>query len=63
MEPTSVKQASLAALHKLNVTLSNYYDIVPYLTTTGQRQTQAQAQAQSNEAASHTRMDICMFNK
>lgn len=36
----SVQQASLAALHKLNVTLSNYYDIVPYLTATGQRQTQ-----------------------
>lgn len=36
----SVQQASLAALHKLNVTLSNYYDIVPYLTATVQRQTQ-----------------------
>jgi hypothetical protein len=36
----SVQQASLAALHKPNVTLSNYYDIVPYLTATGQRQTQ-----------------------
>ena len=35
----TVKQASLAALHKLNVTLSNSYDIVPYLTVTGQRQT------------------------
>lgn len=38
--PTSVKQGSLSALHKLNVILSNYYDIVPYLTVTGQRQTQ-----------------------
>jgi hypothetical protein len=34
------QQASLAALHKLNVTLSNYFDIVPYLITTGQRQSQ-----------------------
>jgi len=33
----SIQQASLAALHKLNVTLSNYFDIVPYLTSTGLR--------------------------
>jgi len=33
----SVVQASLIALHKLNVTLSNYFDIVPYLTSTGLR--------------------------
>ena len=37
--PTTVKQASLIALHKLNVTLANYFDIVPCLTVTGQRQT------------------------
>ena len=37
---TTVKQASLIALHKLNVTLSNNYDIVLYLTTTGLRQSQ-----------------------
>jgi hypothetical protein len=28
--PMTVKQASLIDLHKLNVTLANYYDIVPY---------------------------------
>ena len=33
----SVVQASFIALHKLNVTLSNYFDIVPYLTSTGLR--------------------------
>jgi len=27
----SVQQASLIALHKLNVTLSNYFDVAPYL--------------------------------
>jgi len=32
-----IQQASLAALHKLNVTLSTYFDIVPYLTSTGLR--------------------------
>jgi hypothetical protein len=35
----SIQQVSLAALHKLNVTLSNYYDIVPSLTA-GQKQKQ-----------------------
>jgi hypothetical protein len=28
-EPTTVKQASLAELHKLNITLSNYFDVAP----------------------------------
>ena len=46
--PAPVKQGSLAALHKLNVTLSNYYDIVPYLTVTGQRQTKAETETQRN---------------
>ena len=45
--PTTVKQASLIALHKLNVTLANYFDIVPYLTVTGQRQTQEQTEAET----------------
>jgi hypothetical protein len=29
--PTPVKQMSLAALHKLNVTLSNYFDVAPFI--------------------------------
>ena len=28
-EPTSVKQTSLAELHRLNITLSNYFDVAP----------------------------------
>jgi hypothetical protein len=28
-EPTPVKQASLAELHRLNITLSNYFDVAP----------------------------------
>ena len=28
-EPTTVKQTSLAELHRLNVTLSNYFDVAP----------------------------------
>ena len=28
-EPTSNKQTSLAELHKLNITLSNYFDVAP----------------------------------
>jgi uncharacterized protein YqgQ len=30
-EPTSVRQTSMVELHKLNITLSNYYDIAPYI--------------------------------
>ena len=30
-EPTTVKQASLAELHKLNITLSNYFDVAPVI--------------------------------
>ena len=28
-EPTPVKQASMAELHRLNITLSNYLDVAP----------------------------------
>ena len=28
-EPTTVKQTSLAELHRLNITLSNYFDVAP----------------------------------
>jgi hypothetical protein len=28
-EPTTVKQTSMAELHKLNITLSNYFDVAP----------------------------------
>jgi hypothetical protein len=28
-EPTSIKQASLAELHRLNITLSSYFDVAP----------------------------------
>lgn len=28
-EPTPIKQASLAELHKLNITLANYFDVAP----------------------------------
>jgi hypothetical protein len=28
-EPTTVKQASLVELHRLNITLSNYFDVAP----------------------------------
>jgi hypothetical protein len=28
-EPTTVKQASMVELHKLNITLSNYFDVAP----------------------------------
>jgi hypothetical protein len=29
IEPTPVKQTSLAELHRLNITLSNYFDVAP----------------------------------
>jgi hypothetical protein len=41
-----IQQASLAALHKLNVTLSKYYDIVPFLTATVQKTQTLQNQSQ-----------------
>jgi hypothetical protein len=28
-EPTTVKQISMAELHRLNITLSNYFDVAP----------------------------------
>jgi hypothetical protein len=28
-EPTTIKQASMAELHRLNITLSNYFDVAP----------------------------------
>jgi hypothetical protein len=28
-EPTTIKQSSLAELHRLNITLSNYFDVAP----------------------------------
>lgn len=28
-EPTAIKQTSLAELHRLNITLSNYFDVAP----------------------------------
>ena len=28
-EPTTVKQSSMAELHRLNITLSNYFDVAP----------------------------------
>ena len=28
-EPTTVKQTSMAELHRLNITLSNYFDVAP----------------------------------
>lgn len=74
----SIQQASLAALHKLNVTLSNYFDIVPYLTSTGLRQSQKQieretelkadgAQIRISPAGHYTRMPLvdncqCILN-
>ena len=35
-EPTTVKQSSMAELHRLNITLANYFDIAPYITITHQ---------------------------
>jgi hypothetical protein len=33
--PIPIKQASLFELHKLTVTLSNLFDVAPYITSTG----------------------------
>ena len=34
-EPTTVKQTSLAELHRLTITLSNLYDVAPTIIGTG----------------------------
>ena len=34
-EPTTVKQASLAELHRLNITLANYFDVAPDIINNG----------------------------
>lgn len=71
-----IQQTSLAALHKLNVTLSNYYDIVPYLTATGLRQSQKDIEKETHDdrgqirispAGHYTRMPLvdncqCILN-
>jgi hypothetical protein len=33
-EPTTVKQTSMAELHRLNITLSNYFDVAPDIINT-----------------------------
>jgi hypothetical protein len=49
----SIQQASLIALHKLNVTLSNYFDVAPFIkmenhnVSTNKQQQQQQEQQQS----------------
>lgn len=37
--PTPVKQTSLAELHRLNITLSNYYDVAPSIIGVGNNAT------------------------
>ncbi len=34
-EPTTVKQTSMAELHRLNITLSNYFDVAPSIVGNG----------------------------
>ena len=54
-EPTTIKQTSLAELHRLNITLSNYFDVAPSIvngiTLSNTQQTQAtttEAEAESD---------------
>jgi hypothetical protein len=49
-----IQQASLVALHKLNVTLSSYFDIVPHLTSTGLRQSQKEIERETQQQADRT---------
>ncbi len=69
----SIIQTSLAELHRLNVTLSKYYDIVPFLTAAGYRQTGTEAEAEAkagfriSPAGHRTRMPLaencrCILN-
>jgi hypothetical protein len=52
----SIQQVSLAALHKLNVTLSDYYDILPS-SATGHKQTGGVGEGTEGETT-YKRMDI-----
>lgn len=54
----SFQQASLIALHKLNVTLSNYFDVVPNLTDT-QRQMQAADSIQDQAKTQMFKIEGC----
>jgi hypothetical protein len=53
-EPTTVKQASMAELHRLNITLSNYFDVAPDIIghTYQRHQNQKQRQQQQKQITS-----------
>jgi hypothetical protein len=48
-EPTTVKQTSLAELHRLNITLSNYFDVAPSILSNATIPTTQQAKAATTE--------------
>lgn len=52
-EPTTVKQTSLAELHRLNITLSNYFDVAPDIIGNGSTISTPQ-QTTSSKAATET---------
>ena len=48
-EPTTVKQTSLAELHRLNITLSNYFDVAPSILSNATIPTTQQTKATTTE--------------
>jgi hypothetical protein len=51
-EPTTVKQTSMVELHRLNITLSNYFDVAPDII--GPFQHTIPAPSEENKATSTT---------
>jgi hypothetical protein len=49
-ESTTVKQTSMAELHRLNVTLSNYFDVAPSIVNGITVPTPSEAKATNREA-------------
>ena len=48
-EPTTVKQASLAELHRLSIILSNLYDVVPAIINGGSISTTPESDTATGE--------------
>ena len=58
-EPTTVKQTSLAELHRLNITLSNYFEVAPTvvngITLPAAPETKAVRESETEQSTSTTR--------
>ena len=57
-EPTTVKQTSLAELHRLNITLSNYFDVAPDIINGSSVPTTPEAETKLSNVYYHSIMSL-----